>query len=97
VVAGVNTYLCSTKGTQVGTVFPCGTSAATGPGPTGTGSGTITDGTATWVYIGAPSTRSLLIYRYETTNVGKHMPPAGENLTDPSGDAIFNAWLNALP
>jgi hypothetical protein len=95
VVAGGNTYLCSTKGTQMGTVFPCGTSGTTPP--TGTGSGVITDGSATWIYIGAPSTRSILIYRYETTNIGKHMPPAGENITDPTGDAIFNAWLTALP
>ncbi len=97
VVANGNAYLCTTKNAQVGLVFPCGTSGLTAP--SGMGSA-ITDGTATWEYVGTPLQRALLIYRYETPNIGKHMPALGVNVMDPVFDPVggsdFTSWVTSL-
>jgi hypothetical protein len=40
---------------------------------------------------------SILIYRFETTNVVFHMPALGSEMTDPAGDSILTAWIQNLP
>jgi hypothetical protein len=90
---GGNVYICS-QDTDPSNTHACGTS---GTGPTGTGT-SITDGTAKWDFIGNDKkARSLITYRYETTNISKHMPAAGEEMTDPDGDTILNTWVDSLP
>ena len=65
-------------------------------GLTGTGTG-ITDGTAKWDFIGDKKTRSIITFRYDTTNTSKHMPAAGEEMSDPDGETILDTWIDSLP
>lgn len=80
-----NAYICTLAGT----------SAATG-GPTTTDD-LIVDGTAHWAFIGVKRTRSVMLYRYETTQLGQHMPAAGSEMTDPDGDTTLKTWIDQLP
>jgi hypothetical protein len=96
--AGTTDYAIGDRRTNNGNAYICplaGTSAATG-GPTTTDD-LVVDGTAHWAFIGQRRTRSVMMFRYETANLGQHMPAAGTEMTDPDGDATLKTWVDQLP
>ena len=90
---GGKVYICS-QDTDPANGHPCGLSAT---GPSGTGT-QIVDGTAKWDFLDLDKkARSILTYRYDTTNISKHMPASGAETIDPDGSTILDTWMDSVP